>query len=339
MDTLGGGGDQFVAVEDRVHEALRDHGVPALPRGDGDLAIPGRRSVEAACGGLRKLARADFVAPEPQGVTLVDEPPAVAGNLEAVGAGGLAGGRDEHGRRAAVILEVRGDLVLGLDVVVLAEVAERAHARRHAEKPLEQVKIVGALIEQDAAAFALPGGAPAARRVVCFGPVPRRDDPADPLQVPQLASIKELLELLEGRARTQLKHRRENLAAALLVRGNEALTVRLVDRDGLLNQDVQALLEGVNADRRVVVVRRRDDDSVDLTRADEVPAVRIGLEALERREPFRIDVADGRQLSPLDLPFAQVSAVRRPHAPNPDDADSDRIHRVTPQYSSTDYRD
>jgi hypothetical protein len=64
-------------------------------------------------------------------------------------------------------------------VSVWAELAKTAHARGHPDQPLKRVKLVQALVEQHAAAFAFPRRAPAAAGVVGLGAEPVRDDPVD----------------------------------------------------------------------------------------------------------------------------------------------------------------
>ena len=64
--------------------------------------------------------------------------------------------------------------------------------RRHAGQPLQQVEVVRALVEQHAAALALPGGAPAAGGVVGLGAEPVGDDPVDAADLAQLAVVDQL---------------------------------------------------------------------------------------------------------------------------------------------------
>src|SRR5438034_306726 len=90
----------------------------------------------------------------------------ILGNGLVLGAGRFAGGGDENAGGAIGPFEVSGDVVLDFDVMEAAELAKAAHPRRHSAEPDEQVDIVRALVEQDAAAFAAPGRAPAATGVV-----------------------------------------------------------------------------------------------------------------------------------------------------------------------------
>src|SRR5699024_5771515 len=104
-------------------------------------------------------------------------------------AGGLAGGGDEHPGGPAGPFQVGGDLVLHRDRVVFAVVAERPGTGGHPADPLEHIQVVGALVEQGAAAVLLPAAPPAAAGVVSVGAVPVGHRPADPLDAAQFAAV------------------------------------------------------------------------------------------------------------------------------------------------------
>src|SRR5690606_3139448 len=109
-----------------------------------------------------------------------DQLAAITSDLQPVGARRLAGGGDEVPGRSAGILQAGADLVLHLDRVRLAARPDRRHPAGHpARRPLQQVQVVWTLVDQHAAALALPGGTPAARGVIAPGAEPVGDDPAD----------------------------------------------------------------------------------------------------------------------------------------------------------------
>ena len=90
------------------------------------------------------------------------------------------------------------------------ELAEAAHARGHAAEPLQRVEIVQALVEQHAAALALPGRAPAAARVIGLGAKPIGDDPVDAHDLAQFAALNQLLDLQIARLGAHLEHAGED---------------------------------------------------------------------------------------------------------------------------------
>ena len=135
----------------------------------------------------QELARRLLGAMEGDLVVLGDDLAPVSRDLQPVRPGRVSRGRDEHARRPVGVLHEGGDVVFDFDVVVFSEVAERAHAGRHAADPLPQVEVVRALVGQHAAALAGPRGAPAAGVIVTLGPEPGGDDVVGALDLTQFA--------------------------------------------------------------------------------------------------------------------------------------------------------
>ena len=180
-----------------------------------------------------------------------------------------------------------------------------------------------ALVQEHAAALALPGRAPAAAVVVGLRAEPGGDDPVHAGDLSELAALDDLAQLDVVRVGALVEHRGED-DLLVLVRRDEALAVGLVDRDGLLDERVDALRERVDADRRVVVVGRLDHDRVHLARADELAAVRE-LEVLVAVAVHlgRHDVADRGEPRALDEAALDVGDVAGAHVADADDADPD----------------
>lgn len=155
--------------------------------GEGEVGDPDLWFGEADFGGFAELDHVVFVAGERELVIFQDDLAFGAGDFEAVGSGCLAAGGDEHSGGAIRVFEVGGDVILDLDIVVTAELAEAADPGGHPEKPADHVQVVQALIEQDTAAFTLPRGTPAAAGEVGFGAVPIGDDPVQANDFAQFA--------------------------------------------------------------------------------------------------------------------------------------------------------
>ena len=137
----------------------------------------------------------DGILSEGELAVLRDELAVLADHLEAVRARRLPRRRDEDARRAVGVLKVGGDLVLDLNVVVLAEADVGADGGGHAADPLHQVELVRALVRQHAAALAGPRRPPAALVVVLLGAEPVGDDPVHAPQLAQLAALDHLAHL------------------------------------------------------------------------------------------------------------------------------------------------
>src|SRR5262245_18987082 len=106
-----------------------------------------------------------------------------------------------------------------------SELAESPHARRHAAKPLQDIDVMEALIQQYAAAFAFPGGAPIAAGVVGFGAIPIGINPADAHECSKLAVVDDFLNFLIAWLDAKLKHAREDHARMILMRSNQSFGI------------------------------------------------------------------------------------------------------------------
>ncbi len=323
-ETLGRGCDQRLAVEDGRNEVLQD--LVVLP----PMAQPGRHGARALGPGERlrgnpaELGHRHHVAGGENLIVLEDDATTLGCNLEAVGARRLAGRRDEHGRRAVSEFEVGGDVVFNFDVVIPAEVAEGPDALGQAEHPLQKVEIVRTLVEQHAAAFAGPGGAPGARSVIGLRAEPVGNDPIDATDLAELTTLDQLADLLVVGVGALIEHRRKDLLPVLM-RGQEPFAVSFVDRDGFFHQHVQTGLERGDADRDVVKVWCRDEDRVDDPSGDHRVSRGEPWDVRELVKSGGVDVANGGQLEARDLAGADVAGVRCTHVAETDDTKADFI--------------
>src|SRR5690606_29941413 len=147
-------------------------------------AFPHLRLAETAGIGAVKFG---FRHPETvklQPIALHHQLAAVADDFKTVRPRRLRRVGDEHARCAVLILGVGGDVILHLDVAMLAEMAERPDSpRHHAGDPRPQIQLMGALVDQHAAAFPGPCRPPAAGIVITLRAVPACDDPVGAAQL------------------------------------------------------------------------------------------------------------------------------------------------------------
>src|SRR5204863_7122287 len=134
-----------------------------------------------------------LVAREGELAVFHDQPAHRADDFEAIRAGRFTGGTEENTRRAVRPLQVSRHAVLDFDLVKAPQLAEAAHAFGHADEPLHRVEIVQALVEQHAAAFALPRRPPAAARVIRLGAIPVTVDPVHAHNFAEVALSNQLL--------------------------------------------------------------------------------------------------------------------------------------------------
>ena len=104
-----------------------------------------------------------------------------------------------------------------------------------------------ALIQQDAAAFAFPGRAPATAGVVGLGAKPIGHDPAHAHDLAQFTALNQVPQLQIPRLGAELEHAGKDHLWVFGVGGDEAFGVGLVGRNRLLDHHMHSLVEGCNA--------------------------------------------------------------------------------------------
>ena len=191
---------------------------------------------------------------------------------------------------------------------------------------MEQVDLVRALVEERAAALALPCGAPSAAGVVSFGAEPVGDDPIDAHDFAKFAIVDKLLNFLITRFGAELEHGAENFALGFLVGRHEAFAIGFVHRDRFLDHDVKAMLEAHDTERGVGIMRGADQDGVAGAGLDEFLARFEGFDVFVFVRFGRCGGGDGSEFAARDFPLGEVVRVVTAHISHPDDTDSDGFH-------------
>ena len=166
-------------MEDGVDEVLHEHGVRSVGVGKGDVDVPHFGFGESGFGGSAEFQHAGLVAGEGKLIVFEDDFAVGADDFQAVGAGRFASGGNKDAGGAVGVFEVGDNAVFHFDVVKTSELHEAAYFGGHSAHPLEGVELVEALVEENAAAFAFPCGAPSATGVVGVGSIPIGNDPVD----------------------------------------------------------------------------------------------------------------------------------------------------------------
>ena len=131
----------------------------------------------------------------------------------------------------------------------------------HTADPLPQIQLVGALIQQYAAALARPSRTPIAGIVVCLGAIPIRDQPVGTANGAVLAGAH------------KLPHRAVNMVGALIKHHGKYHIVLLgflvhllhllgIHARGFFHQHMQAVLHTSDSVLRVVIVGHCHDHSI-----------------------------------------------------------------------------
>ena len=287
---------------------------------------------EAALVGLVELGNAHAQLALDELFAVADQLALVQIDLKAVGAGRVGGGGHEHAGRAVGILDVRGHVVLNLDVVPLALLAERAHLGGHAADPLPQVEVVRALVQQNAAAFAFPRRAPRAGIVVALGAEPVGDDPVGAADRAHFTAGNDFLHLAVHAVGALVEHDGECLVGLRrhLVHLPHGLGIHA---RGLLADHVQIVRQRGNHQRRMQIVGRGHQHRVHQSALHQllrvVKARHAGQVLLRPQKPRRVDVRHRRQRHLRHIARHQAERVARAHVAHADDAQSHLFHRIS----------
>ena len=237
------------------------------------------RLAEALLAGDAPFALVDRQLLEGQHVVFAYQLAQGAGDLQAVGAGGVAGGGDEHAGRAVGELQEGGHVILDLHVMPLALVGKGMHLGRQAAQPLQQIQLVGALVEQHAATLALPGGTPCTGVIVVLGAVPVGDDPVHALDLADLAAVDHFLHLAVDAVGALIEHHRKHAVRMLVRSGHHVAHLQGVHAGRLLAQHVQTSLEGLRRQGRMLIMGRCDQHRVTRAGLNQLAALGKDLRA------------------------------------------------------------
>ena len=256
---------------------------------------------------------------------LHDQASALRRDFQAVCAGRLAGRGDEDDARPVLILKIGRHIIFDFNFMMKAQLAEAAHLRRHSEDPLVEIKVVRALVQQNATALACPCGTPAAGGIVGLGTEPVRDCPGDPPDFSEFAALHQRPDFLINRIRSLVEHRGKNLLLRP-VGCDQPLTVRLVNGDRLLDEHMQSRVQRRNPNGRVGKMRGGDKDGVHFSGGDQFVAGCAAEKIRILRNLFRISIADGGERAPRNLSFQNPGRMGRTHVAESDDTKPELLH-------------
>ena len=141
----------------------------------------------------------------------------------------------------------------------------------------------------------------------------------------ELAAVDEVLHLLETGVRAHVEHGGEDLRF-VRVRGDEALAVGLVDGDGFFDQDVETVLQRLNADGGVAEMGRADQDGIDVARLDHGADIGKSVLTFLKRRDGAMTLAEAGDFESGHLSGANVCEMGFAHVSEANDAESDGFH-------------
>ena len=161
---------------------------------------------------------------------------------------------------------------------------------------------MGCLVDQNAAAFALPGAAPCVAVVVGLITPAQHGDHAQH-RLADLASLDGFVDAHTGAVEAALHHRADGDVVLVACLDN-AVAVSEAGSQRLLDEDVAAVLRCGHSGVAVDGVRGADADDVQMFFLDHLRNVRVGVDIVSLCEGFctlQIGVTHGSELAVLQL--------------------------------------
>ena len=207
------------------------------------------------------------------------------------------------------------------------------HIHGHPAQPLEQVQLMGGLVDQHAAALPGPGSSPGAGIVVFLGSPPAGDHPAHPADIPDGALLQNGLHLLVKGVHSLVKHHAEHQLWLLGGRGVHLFDLVHVNAGGFFHHHVEVPLQGCDGHLRVQVVGNRDHHRVHLAAVQQVQIIVIdfyicGQVLLCPVSAALVDVAHRAQAGALDAVIHKPAAVAGSHVADADHTKTYFVHIV-----------
>ena len=110
-------------------------------------------------------------------------------NFKTVGAGGISCGSDKYSSGTIGILQIGGHIVFYLDIMPLANVTKSVYLAGQSTNPLQQIQLMGALVQQNTAAFTCPSSTPCTGIIINLGTIPVSNNPVYTLDCSQFATV------------------------------------------------------------------------------------------------------------------------------------------------------
>ena len=273
VDALASVCNELAAVQNCIAECVEHAdvlGVLALKLGD-LLDDSGLTEDLLRCSRILGLPRVESVKLE-RGL-IADESTAVANDLEAVRAGAVACRGDECTRCAVGVFAPAAYVVLNLDIVPLAVLHLCVDLHGQTADPLPEVELMRALVEKNASALSAPGCAPVARVIVILRAVPIGDEPACSSDLTELARCDDVVHLAVNGVGALIEHHTENELGMLISLRDHLAYLKGINARGLFTHNVNAVLERLDGEIRMGIVRNSNEDSLAKARCDQVIAL------------------------------------------------------------------
>ena len=164
--------------------------------------------------------------------------------------------------------EICGNIILNFNIMPFSIMAESTNAGWKTADPLQEVEIVRALVQKNAAAFAVPGSAPFAGIVVRLRAVPVGDDPVHAFDLTVFAALYHLVHFAVNTVGTLAEHHTEDAV------GFRSCFVHLADllcinACRFFTHNMKSMLQSHDDVTRMIVVRDSDKNGIAETGFDQ----------------------------------------------------------------------
>ena len=260
----------------------------------------------------------------PDLIVFANQFPTFTVDLQPVGSGEIACGRNKHACGSVVKFQIGCYVVFHFNMVPFSFMTMRLNRHRHSAQPDQQVKLMRTLIQQNAAALTGPGSSPGTRIIVFLRPVPVGDNPAHALDGAQFFVFHHPSDCTVYAVCPLVEHQCQGLARSGRTTDHPFRGVRF-HSSRFLAKHMNSMAQRLYGQLFVEVMRHRDQDRVASCLPDQIPSGRIDLHFLRQGLPrplptFLPQVCHRSQFNLRAFPARNIPAVLRSHIPDADHA-------------------
>ena len=200
----------------------------------------------------------------------------------------------------------------------------------HSHNPLPDIQIVGALIQEHAAALPVPGGPPAAGIVIGLSPIPVIDNPDKPLDLPKRSLLNQGPKLPVERVGALIIHDPEH-CPALSGRMIHPAHARRIHAGRFFREHVKLSFEGRRRNHRMKIVGRCNQHGINPASIKKrlilFILINLSSEAFPGPcETVPVTIAHRSKPDTLYPVLKNLHRMGAAHISNPDDSDPQNIH-------------
>ena len=183
-------------------------------------------------------------------------------DLKTVCSVGIAGAGDKYAGCTVGVFHISGNIVLYFNVVPLAVVQMRGDVDGHAADPLPQIQLMGALVQQNTAAFSCPGSTPITGIVIRLAAIPVGDQPVGAANASVFSGVYKFTHFAVDAVGSLVEHQTKydlRVLGCFFVHFTDLLGI---DTGRFFHHDMNAAFHTFDGEGGVVIVRRANKAGV-----------------------------------------------------------------------------